>query len=201
MPKVTEAYLETRRQQILDAAIACFARKGFHQTTMEEIGAEAGLSPGVAYRYFESKEDIIVATVQGSLDRSVDYLEEATGEEDLRGMLEQMIGDSFQSFEQPGRDVYYKVRVQLWAETLQNTKVAERAGMLRDKGQEQLAAIIKKGQEIGQINPDLDAQAVALAIMANHDGFVLHWLADPGVDVRQYRNVTMEMVRGLFNGQ
>jgi AcrR family transcriptional regulator len=201
MPKVSESYLETRRQQILDAAIACFARKGFHQTTMEDIGDEADLSPGVAYRYFESKDDIIVATVQGSLDRSGDFFEESKGEEDLQSMLEQMIDDSFQRFEQPGRDIYYKVRLQLWAETLQNKKVAEKAAVLRAKGQEQLAGIIRRGQEAGQIKPDLDVQAVALVIMANHDGFVLHWLANPQVDVLQYRNVTLEMVRSLFTGK
>jgi AcrR family transcriptional regulator len=198
MPKVTEAYLKTRRQQILDAAIACFARKGFHQTTMEDIGDEAGLSPGVAYRYFESKDDIIVATVQGSLDRSADFFEEASEEEDIQSLLEQMIDDTYQRFEQPDRDIYYKVRVQLWAETLQNKKVAESAGILRDKGQMQLAAIIRRGQELGQIKSDLDGLAVALAIMANHDGFILHWLANPHVDIRKYREATMEMVRGLF---
>lgn len=199
MPKVTPAYLETRRQHILDAAITCFARKGFHQTTMEDIGDEAGLSPGVAYRYFDSKDDIIVATVQGSVDRSLDFYEEVADGENILSVLEQMIDDSFLRFEQPGRDVYYKVRVQLWAEVLQNSKVAEKAGILREQAQRQLAAIIKKGQERGQIKPDLDAQAVALVIMANHDGFVIHWLANPETDIWQHRNVFMEMVRGLFN--
>lgn len=198
MPKVSEAYLQTRRQQILDAAIACFARNGFHQTTMEEIGDEAGLSPGVAYRYFDSKNDIIVATVQGSVDRSVDFYEEAAEEEDILSVLERMIDDSYQRFERPGRDVYYKVRIQLYAETLQNSEVAKRAGKLRADAQERLAAIIRKGQESGQINPDLDIQAVAGTIMANYDGFILHWLANPEVDIWQHRNVFMEMVRGLF---
>lgn len=201
MPKVTPAYLETRRQHILDSAITCFARKGFHQTTMEDIGDEAGLSPGVAYRYFDSKEDIIVATVQGSVDRSLDFYEEVAQEENILSVLEQMIDDSFLRFEQPGRDIYYKVRVQLWAEVLQNSKVAEKAGILREQAQRQLAAIIEKGQERGQIKPDLDAQAVALMIMANHDGFVIHWLADPEMDIGQYRTAYMAMVRGLFNHQ
>src|SRR3989304_6177982 len=56
MPKVTEAHLEARRSQILDAAWTCFARKGYHQATMQDICQESGLSPGAIYRYFESKE-------------------------------------------------------------------------------------------------------------------------------------------------
>jgi AcrR family transcriptional regulator len=55
MPKVTEAHLEARRQQILDAALACFSRRGFHQSTMQDICQEAELSPGAVYRYFRSK--------------------------------------------------------------------------------------------------------------------------------------------------
>src|ERR1700752_5399442 len=48
-----------RRSEILQAAQTCFARSGFHQASMQEICAEAGLSPGNLYRYFRSKEDII----------------------------------------------------------------------------------------------------------------------------------------------
>ena len=46
MPKVSEEHALARRQQIIDDAYRCFARKGFRQTTMREIYAEAALSPG-----------------------------------------------------------------------------------------------------------------------------------------------------------
>jgi AcrR family transcriptional regulator len=45
----------------MEAAMACFRRRGFHQTSMQEICAEADLSPGALYRYFPSKTDIIAA--------------------------------------------------------------------------------------------------------------------------------------------
>src|SRR3569833_373744 len=48
-----------RRAEILDAAERCFARAGFHQSSMQEICAEAGMSPGNLYRYFPSKEALI----------------------------------------------------------------------------------------------------------------------------------------------
>jgi TetR/AcrR family transcriptional repressor of uid operon len=197
MPKVTEAYLETRRQQILDAAIACFARKGFHQTTMEDIGQEAGLSPGLAYRYFDSKEDIILATIEDSLNRLGRFFETEADEEDSLRVIEQMIDNDLERLRQPGRDSYYKVRVQLWAEALQNSKVAEKADLLRQQGLKRSAHLIRRGQEKGQINPNLDAMAVSLTLAAFHDGFILHWLADPGVDIRQHRDVLMAMVQGL----
>src|SRR5918911_3904272 len=50
-----------RKTQILDAAILCFARRGFHLTSMHDISAEAGISVGLIYRYFENKEAVIAA--------------------------------------------------------------------------------------------------------------------------------------------
>ncbi len=67
MPKVSQAHLDARRQQILDAARTRFASHGFARTSMADIVEESGLSNGAIYRYFTSKDDIIVAVCeQGS---------------------------------------------------------------------------------------------------------------------------------------
>jgi TetR/AcrR family transcriptional repressor of uid operon len=50
-----------RRSQILDAAVVCFAKHGFHQASMHDISAEAGISVGLIYRYFQNKEAVISA--------------------------------------------------------------------------------------------------------------------------------------------
>src|SRR5207237_4551438 len=50
-----------RRTQILDAALVCFAKRGFHQASMHDISAEAGISVGLIYRYFANKEAVISA--------------------------------------------------------------------------------------------------------------------------------------------
>jgi AcrR family transcriptional regulator len=63
MPKVTEEHVEARRSQILSAALRCFAREGFHRTTMQDIFREADLSPGAVYSYFEGKDELIAAIV------------------------------------------------------------------------------------------------------------------------------------------
>ena len=53
-----------RRAEILDAAERCFARAGFHQASMQDICAEAGMSPGNLYRYFPSKEALIAGIAE-----------------------------------------------------------------------------------------------------------------------------------------
>jgi AcrR family transcriptional regulator len=59
MPRVTEARANARREQIIRAATTCFARNGFHRTTMQQICKEAKLSPGSVYSWFPSKRAII----------------------------------------------------------------------------------------------------------------------------------------------
>ncbi len=59
MPKLSEIQQEQRRTRILDAAENCFARNGFHRTTMQDICREAGISAGALYLYFGSKEALI----------------------------------------------------------------------------------------------------------------------------------------------
>jgi AcrR family transcriptional regulator len=46
---------EVRRAQILNTAPTCFVRKGYHQTTMDDIVEEGGMSKGLLYWYFDSK--------------------------------------------------------------------------------------------------------------------------------------------------
>lgn len=67
MPKVSQEHLERRRQQILDAATECFARQGFHVTSMQDIFRASGLSAGAVYRYFPSKNSLIKAISENML--------------------------------------------------------------------------------------------------------------------------------------
>ncbi|CAM5211305.1 HTH-type transcriptional regulator BetI [Castellaniella denitrificans] len=70
MPKKTPlSSVETdiakrRKAQVLDAAIECFRSRGFHQASMSQISAAAGMSSGHIYHYFKSKEDIVAGIVE-----------------------------------------------------------------------------------------------------------------------------------------
>ncbi|MEA5365400.1 TetR family transcriptional regulator [Amycolatopsis sp., V23-08] len=61
MPRVTQAHLDARRQQILDAARARFASHGFARTSMTDLVEASGLSTGAIYRYFKGKDEIVAA--------------------------------------------------------------------------------------------------------------------------------------------
>src|ERR671927_571915 len=57
--RIGDESVADRRAQILDAAERSFCRSGFHRTTMQDVAAEAGMSPGNLYRYFPSKDALV----------------------------------------------------------------------------------------------------------------------------------------------
>src|SRR5687767_13835723 len=62
----TPKIVEDRREQLLEAALRVFARKGFARSTNKDIATEAGITPGLIYHYFESKEALLQAVIEGA---------------------------------------------------------------------------------------------------------------------------------------
>lgn len=60
----TPKVVEDRREQIIDAAMRVFSEKGFTRATNKDIARAAGITPGLIYYYFESKEDVLKAIVE-----------------------------------------------------------------------------------------------------------------------------------------
>ncbi len=183
MPKVTEAYLEARRQEILDAACACFAYNGFHETTMQDICREAKLSPGAVYRYFASKEDIIEASWQRDQQTRTTRFGVAQQKGDTLQVLDELIDVYMSRLYQPDTDTSRRIRVQFFAEALRNSRIQETICRTWDDVLQRLEEIIHHAQEQGEINPDLDANATARLFLAMHDGLVLQTTIDPDLDI------------------
>lgn len=74
---------ERRRQQILSAAKSLFAKRGFHQTTMEEIANEAELSPGTLYLYFKSKDELFAELSLNIIRYLIMHLENLRAKENV----------------------------------------------------------------------------------------------------------------------
>jgi AcrR family transcriptional regulator len=53
--------VQDKKKQIIDAAIHCFARKGFNATSIQEIVDELGMAKGSIYFYFKSKDDLLIS--------------------------------------------------------------------------------------------------------------------------------------------
>lgn len=197
MPKVSETYLEERRQHILDAAMACFARKGFRATTMEEIGNEAGLSPGVAYRYFSSKDEIIEASITSGLERWGRYMQEMKAGDFLEG-LDAFTRAWVDRLEQPGIDTYYKVRMKVDAELTQDGDSSEQFRRMFDEGMDHFEQVMRSAQDRGQLDSSVDPRTMGRILVALINGLALQWVVEPDMDVWSYREAVMAMFRDSF---
>ena len=155
MPKVTEAHLEARRQQILDAAEACFFRQGFHQTSIQDICREAALSPGAVYRYFSSKEDIIVASCQACQQANEDFIQSLTSNGDSAiGVLDRLVDEGFGFMADPGALGHMRMNIQLWAEAQRSPRIMDAYRESHEKTWRlALTDILIRGQESGEIDP------------------------------------------------
>ncbi|HSL89147.1 MAG TPA: helix-turn-helix domain-containing protein, partial [Ignavibacteriaceae bacterium] len=63
-----EAIRKESRQKILDAALEVFAKQGYHSATVDAITKTAGISKGLMYNYFKSKEDVLQELMLGMME-------------------------------------------------------------------------------------------------------------------------------------
>ncbi|OZI12009.1 TetR family transcriptional regulator [Bacillaceae bacterium SAS-127] len=87
---------DARSEQILQAAAQVFARRGMAATKISDIAKEAGLSHGLVYHYFKSKEEIFTTLVKKASESSIDIIQQAnqhqgTSLQKLQWMTERMI--------------------------------------------------------------------------------------------------------------
>jgi AcrR family transcriptional regulator len=194
MPKVREQHLEARRRQILDGAAVCFARKGFRQTTMQDICRETELSMGAVYRYFSSKERIIEAMAEAA-QRRREELVAAMREATSTGEALEALSHTFFSMLEYDAEAW-ALEPELWAEALRNPRVA---GVVKSTAQgvrEPVAEFVREAQEQGEMDPELDADSVARVIVSLFDGLVLQRALDRELDVWRY----VEVIRALMGG-
>jgi AcrR family transcriptional regulator len=186
MPKVTESHSAARRQQIIDAAYRCFARKGFHQATMRDIYAEANLSPGAVYHYFDSKDAIIQASFEFDYQRSLDLLDAAIASDDPMKALHELIDFFFRGLEGAAALGANRVNVQGWGEALVNPPLLASLRRVLDRYLDTLAQIIRKAQALGQIEQSLDPRSVGRLLLSLYYGLELQKALDAEVEVDRY---------------
>lgn len=185
MPRLTTENREARRAEIVAAARRCFSRDGFHDTSMPDIAAEAGVSTGAPYRYFTGKEQIILE-IAGQAFRSIfdPMLDMAeghgpTGVPDLvdiavRPMRETTDGATMQ--DAPVIELF-RCAVEAWGEILRHPGLRQHALLGFDEVRTSLAVTLRRGQKSGHVSKDIDPAHAARVVIALIHGTILQWVA------------------------
>src|SRR6187399_538698 len=131
----TDPIAHDRPQQILNAALVCFAKRGFHQASMHDISAEAGISVGLIYRYFANKEAVISAMATRHKNEIQDVLARAR---QASGLLESLEILFTAHCCENSPKVHSASVVDLYAEASRNPQVAD---LVRDVLQTAMAGV------------------------------------------------------------
>ncbi|MGH9082055.1 MAG: TetR/AcrR family transcriptional regulator [Acidimicrobiales bacterium] len=184
MPRLAEATKAARRADILAAALACFARTGYHDTTMNEVAEAAEVSKGTPYLYFPSKEELFIALhdewgcgLGERIGSEVGALSDQERSSPRRVLLAvalavgaHVVGHS---------DV---CRVLMEARTLAgyNAQIAAAVEASEERNQRQLRDLFEAGVAAGEWPSDTDPDLAALMFMSGLYGLMARWHLRPG---------------------
>jgi len=189
----TEPVLVDRPTQILDAAVACFAKKGFHQASMHDISAEAGISVGLIYRYFQNKEAVIAAMADRHKNEINEILERARQATSLRESLETLFTAHCGETEPQVTAAFV---VDLFAEASRNPRVADLVRDVCDSAMDGVTDLIARSPE--SKSSELNPREMAELIFAVNDGMLLRGVLRVGRPANESREHQLEVVRNLW---
>jgi AcrR family transcriptional regulator len=183
---------QDRHHQILRAAMSCFARRGFHQTTMNDISAEAQISVGLIYRYFDSKEAVISFMAAEHMQDLGQMLESAKAAPSLFEALE--IVFTCHCEEQP-EHVHASFVMDLFAEAGRNEHVRTLVRQVNEFFGDSVTTLIAESGEARTLTP---RHAAEMIIDSAH-GMMIRSITDASVlTATEIRERQKAMLRRLW---
>lgn len=192
---------EAQRERILAAAHKCFAERGFHAASMASIAETAEMSPGLIYRYFGGKSEIIQGIVKQQLALMAADLEARRGQlTDLPGLLLESYG---QCVDARGEKVGLEpaLVLEIAAEASRDPLIAEAMQeldrTLQARIQRWLATPVAEGG-MGVAKAEVPARALALRLVI--DGLKMRQAHEPDLDREVLRQALRIAVDGAMGG-
>jgi AcrR family transcriptional regulator len=182
-----------RRFEILRAAQTCFARSGFHQTSMQEICIEAGMSPGNLYRYFRSKEEIIAGIAERDrADAAEQFAAVGNGNffDGLAALAQQHL------VERSTEEV--ALCAEIMAESRRNPAVARIYQDMERDVRARFIAMLRSAAERGEIR-DIDFDGTVTVLFALADGLSWRRAVEPSFNAEAVMPIVLGVVRQLLN--
>lgn len=187
-----------KRERILDGALKAFARKGFYNTKVSEIAAEAGVADGTIYLYFKNKDDLLISLFEDRMEWVIDRLSselELVGK-GVEDRLRRAIELHFQlAVEQPDLAEFITVELRQSAKFMKEYKNPRFLDYLR-----LLERLVEDGQEQGVFRGDVEPRLLGRALFGALDEvlLLLMFSRSPNRDVTEMtRQVADIFIDGL----
>jgi AcrR family transcriptional regulator len=166
------------RERLLAAARSVFARRGFHGASVEEIASEAGFSTGALYSNFDGKEDLFLALMEREIEEHAREIGEAVRAR--ASMSERATGGARQWMTMIEREPEVVLLfMEFWAYGVRDAQVRPKVAARFAQMREVLTRLIAEGVRDFDLELELPAEQLALAIDALADGIARQKLTDP----------------------
>lgn len=175
MPRLKPDIQQARRVNILDAAERCFARAGFHRTTMQDICREARVSPGAFYLYFDSKEALIAGLSERNRAEFAERFSVLGTAPDLMAAL-RGLAEQYFSEEPPHKRL---MCIEIGVESTRNPRVGEIYRAVDTFVNDSFRSLFQRLKDEGRIDPQLDVATLAEVIAVIGDGLFWRRAVDP----------------------
>jgi AcrR family transcriptional regulator len=166
------------RERLLGAARSVFARRGFHGASVEEIASKAGFSTGALYSNFDGKEDLFLVLMEREIE---EHLREIAAAVCVRASVaERATGGARQWMTMIEREPELLLLfTEFWAYGVRDPRVRPKVAVRFAQVRELLTKLIADGVREFDLELEVPAEQLAVAIDALADGIARQKLADP----------------------
>lgn len=175
MPKIVDH--DVQRVKFAEAAMRLIARLGLEGVTMRAVAAEAGLSYGSLFHYFDSKDELLMHAIRLTTSRQTTRANEFTSQYSGLKALEELLCDDA-IINDSSRDTWMVWLTFLYKVALQNS-FAEMHAELIDGWLQRIRDLLNDAQQAGEIGHDLDIEMEAVAVWAYSAGIGQMGLVHP----------------------
>jgi AcrR family transcriptional regulator len=200
MPKVSSEHMESRRNQILMAAYRCFGKKGFHKSTMRDICREAELSPGAVYNYFRSKDHLVEELAACGRANTKAFIEGIETPPDAPGALAEIMRVLLGTLDQEQFVPSTRVDVRMWGEAVHTPSIRDLFIRGHRSVCETLAGIVRRGQENGEIDGQVDPARLSRILVAILMGLQVQRAVDEDARFGDIAGEVRLLLRGTVRG-
>jgi AcrR family transcriptional regulator len=187
------------KERIVDAAYRALVKRGYHETSMKDIATEAGVAPGLAHYYFETKEDLLVAAIEHACQPVIDVWEQAgmnlSGPlaEDADPMMAARMGFELAKEELRTYRGLFLLTFDMFGVGLHNPKIGAAVRAFIEERRAFIARITQ-GVIAGMATPPAaSADAIAAALWGGLHGIYLQKVMNPDFDADAAIDALSEM--------
>ena len=186
-----------RHARILDAAERCFVRSGFHRTTMQDVAAEAAMSPGNLYRYFPSKDAMMAGLAERDrAEVAEDFSKLVVGE----GFMQLFAALGRKHFQEEPRDKAI-LCLEIWAEATRNPAFAQMTKAFDCDVIGRMTVLFRDAQEQGFIPTTSDPETLALLVSTLANGLFVRRAVAPDFDAEREVATVMNVIGAAVSGR